>query len=166
MKSESYPLHQIVLIKKRRLDEAERFLKQKRDELLAEEHKLKKVEEERDLTQKHFEDKQDQLKELQNVSTSAEKIEDLKIYLQTVTIELKEKQEKVKIQKTAVSTAESAVNHARVNMLKKQQEVEKLKLHKKSWKKEVQLEQLRKEGIETDDLGTSSFSQKKQSRYK
>ncbi len=166
MSDQKYPLHQIVLIKKRRLEEAERFLKLKKEDLIKEEEKLKKVEEERDLTLKHFEEKEDQLKSIQSELANADDIEVLKRYIKTVQVELLEKQEKVKNQKTAVTKAEEAVNQARINMIKKQQEVEKLKLHEKSWKKEVRIEELRKEGIETDDLGTSSFSQKKQSRYK
>lgn len=159
-----YPLHQLVLIKKRRLEEAEKVLKLKRQELIKEEEKLKKVEEERDKTLKHFEEKTDQLKQLQASLTSAEKIENQKRYIQTVQIELDEKQAKVKEQKLEVKKAEDAVETARLLMLKKQQEVEKLRLHEKSWKKEIRIEELRKEGIETDDIGTASFVKKQQSR--
>lgn len=164
MSNPKYPLQQIVLIKKKRLEEAERFLKLKKEELIKEEEKLKKVEEERDLTLKHFEEKHDQLKSVQSELASADEIDTIKLYIKTVQVELTEKQEKVKNQKAEVQKAEEAVKMARANMLKKQQEVEKLRLHEKSWKQEVRLEELRKEGIETDDLGTSSFTQKKHSR--
>lgn len=164
MNNPKYPLHQIVMIKKRRLEEAERFLKQKKEELIKEEEKLVKVKEERDLTLKHFEEKHDQLKSVQSQPALADEIESIKLYIKTVQVELEEKQEKVKNQQAEVAKAEEAVKAARANMLKKQQEVEKLRLHEKSWKQEIRLEELRKEGIETDDLGTTSFSQKKHSR--
>ena len=52
-----YPLNQLVRIKKRRLEEAERTLKQKRKELEKEIEKQKQAEKVRDESKNHKEDK-------------------------------------------------------------------------------------------------------------
>lgn len=160
MKQE-YPLEQLVRIKKRRLEEAERVLKEKKEQLEKEKEKQKELEEERNKTFRHREDKMKQLRETLDKGTTTDKIEVMREYLKVVDEELKQKEKKVQDQLKVVKEAEEAVEAARKDMLQKQQDVEKLKMHRKEWDKEMKQEIERQEGIETDELGTAMHTSKK-----
>ena len=71
---EKYPLEQLVRIKQRRLEEAERILKEKKEQLEIEKHKQKELEKERDQTLQHRKDKLDQLREVLDKGTTSDKI--------------------------------------------------------------------------------------------
>ena len=49
-------------------------------------------------------------------------------------------------------------------MLKKQQDIEKLKLHRKEWDKEMKTIEVYEEGLENDELGTAMHTSKKHKR--
>ncbi len=156
-----YPLEQLQLIKKRRLEEAERLLKQKKEELAQEQKKLKTLEEERNITKKHRLEKLEQLREDMDAGAGAVKIEIAKKYLETVDVELEKKERAVKEQVKRVEHAEKAVEDARKDMLQKQQDVEKLKEHKIEWKKEARAEEQQKENVLSDELGTATYNLRK-----
>lgn len=159
--AEKYPLEQLAEIKKRRLEEAEKLLKKRREELEAAQAELKKREEERDLTRTHKQEKLKQLREMMDEGEKTTKIQSQKVYLKTVDVELKQKQDVVEQQKKKVEAAEKAVEAARQDMIKKNQEVEKLRLHKTEWEKGVRLEEIRIEGIESDELGSAMYNKRK-----
>ena len=60
-----------------------------------------------------------------------------------------------------VKKAQDAVEQARKDRFKKNQDVEKLHLHKHEWKQETLLEENKKEASEVDELGSNMHSLKK-----
>jgi hypothetical protein len=162
-----YPLEQIAQIKVKRLEEAEKLLKEKKRLLDVEEEKLKKAIEKRDLVKKHRQDKlQKFLDEMQEGTTSDKIITHERYLKKIVDEELKAEEKKVVDQKKVVTKAEEEVEKARKDRLKKNQDVEKLKLHKTEWEKEALLEEIKKEASETDEMGSNTHSLKKIARDK
>ena len=166
MKKPVYPLAQVALIKEKRLEEAEKTLKEKKEIYDLEVEKLqnykKKLEEVQKLKeekiQKHFE-------EMSKGITSKE-IEVHERYIKDVVNEqLNQEQSKVNNQKKTVKAAEEEVEKARKDRLKKHQEVEKMSLHKKEWKKEVGIQEARDEAIEADELGSNIHNRKRHIKH-
>ena len=85
-------------------------------------------------------------------------------YIKVVDEELKQKEKKVQDQIKVVEEADQAVESARKDMIKKQHDVEKLKMHRQEWEKEMRVIEVYEEGIETDELGTSMHTTKKHKR--
>lgn len=161
MKKETYPLEQIAQIKKRRLDEAERILKQKREALTKEEETLKekkkafeaskKLKEE--IIEKHF-------KKIEEGTTS-DVLERHDTYIkEVITPKISEEKKGVEDQKKVVQEAKKALEEARIIRLKKNQELEKIILHKKDWEKGVRKELSLEEASVSDELGTAMHSRK------
>lgn len=157
----SYPLEQLYTIKKKRLEEAEKVLRDKKIALQKEIDDLKKAEDARNATKKHREEKLHQLRMKMDEGEKTDKLGMMKTYLKGVDQELEKKEKKVKEHVAKVEAAEKAVEDARKVMIQKQHDVEKLKEHKKEWQKEHKIEEERKEGIVTDELGTSMHIRKK-----
>lgn len=158
MKLPKYPLEQLVLIKTKRLEEAQKKLKEKKAALEKEQAKLKKLEEE---CQKVFDHKQEKIKQLDdemNAGTTSHKIDVANKYLKVVEEDLKQKKRKVTEQDKIVKTAFSAVEIARMEMLKKQQDLEKLEIHRAEWKKGVLKELEIKQEQEGEEMGSAKFS--------
>jgi len=166
MRKAKYPLEQIVTIKKKRLEEAERMLKEKKQKLEEEEERYKSFEKKRNEVKKHKNEKlRKHLEELQEGTTSRD-IEIHQRYIQKVVEEeLKAAEKKVYDQKKVVKQAEEEVEIARKDRLKKNQDVEKLKLHRKEWEKEVKLEEIRDEALETEELGINIHSRKRHTKF-
>lgn len=156
-----YPLEQLATIKKKKLEEAERVLKEKRLALAKEEEKLVKVQEERDKVKKHRFDKLTQLREALDAGSPAEKIQQMKAYLKVVDEQLKQKEAKVREQQKNVDAAQKAVDAALADLFKKQKDVEKLDIHREEWQKEEKREEVRKEAIETDEMGAGMHTRRK-----
>jgi len=160
-----YPLEQLVFIKKKKLQEAEKMLREKKEELEAEEEKLVKVEAERDKVKVHKMEKLTQLREALDEGKPAAKIEEMRIYLKIVDEKLKSHENKVILQQKEVEKAEEAVEEARKEMLKRQRDVEKLKEHKGDWTKEMVRELEREEAKEGDEMGTTRYIRNKKKRH-
>ena len=153
-----YPLQQVIGIKKKRVDEQERVVKEKKRLLAEEEEKLKKAEEERDKVKQHRDDKLAQLREaLDNAGLNPEKILQMRAYLKIVKANLETEEEKVKKQEEQVKTAEKNVEEAKAVLKQKELEVDKLKTHRKEWLKEAMKEVERKEAAEQDELGSLAY---------
>jgi len=162
-----YPLEQIAQIKQKRLEEAEKLLKEKKRLLDVEVEKLKKAEEKRDTVKKHRADKIRKFMEEMDEGTTSTKIATHERYIKKVVDEeLKVEEKKVSEQVKVVKKAEEDVNNARKDHLKKNQEVEKLQLHKAEWKKEILLEEGKIEAGEADEMGSNTHALKKRSRHK
>jgi len=159
-----YPLAQVASIKKRRLDEAEKVLKEKKQLLVKEEEKLALAEQKRDEVKEHKTAKLSQLREKLDEGTTSDKIQQMRQYLKIVEEKLKVEETKVKEQKKQVELAEKQVDLARQDLFKKQKDVEKLSLHHKEWEKEVAHETTRQAAVETDELGSSMHVLKKKSK--
>jgi flagellar biosynthesis chaperone FliJ len=156
-----YPLEQLVTIKQKKLEEAEKALKEKKELLQKEEDKLKEVEKERDQVKDHRQAKLTQLREKLDEGTTTDKIQQMKYYLKVVDEKLKTKEHKVKEQKKQVENAEKQVELARQDYIKKQQDVEKLRIHREEWEKEMKEIFIQKEGMESDEMGSIIHARKK-----
>lgn len=159
-----YPLEQLAMIKQKKLEESEKILKQRKEALLKEEQKLADLEQERDTVKDHRYAKLQQLREKLDAGTSTDKIQQMKTYLKIVDEQLKAKELKVQEQIKQVEAAKKNVEAARQDYLKRNQDVEKLRIHREEWKKEQQLALERLEGLEGDELGTSMHIRKKSKR--
>ncbi len=164
--AKEYPLEQLVIIKQKKLEEAEKILREKKQLLEQEEKKLKSLEQERDKVKEHKDAKLTQLREALDAGTRTDKIQQMKQYLKVVVDELKKKESKVKDQKKQVDTAEKEVDQARTNMIKRQQDVEKLVEHHKDWQKEKYAEEEHKESLEADEMGSAKHTIKKHEEQK
>lgn len=159
---EKYPLEQLATIKQKKLEEAERVLQEKKRLLELEEAKLAERQKERDKVKEHKDAKLQQLRDELDAGTTSDKVQQMKYYLKVVDEQLKQKETKLKEQQKVVDAAQSAVETARQDLLKKQQDVEKLKMHRKEWEQEMRREEVRKEQIETDETGASLHTIRKQ----
>lgn len=148
-----YPLQQVLQVKQRRVEEAEKILKEKITILDQEKEKLRQREEERDKVLKHQKDKLTQLRLELDRGTTVPKIQQMKAYLKVVQEKLLAEEKKVTEQKKHVQTAETNVENARKELQLKRQEVDKLEMHKTDWLKEVRKEMELAEGREMDEVG-------------
>ena len=152
-----YPLEQLVKIKHKRFEQAQKTLEEKKEELRQQEEILKKKEAERDEVLKHKQDKLQQLRDELDTGTTSDKIQQMKIYLEVVDERLEKKQKKVDAQKKKVEEAEKAVEIARLDLIQKQKDVEKLKIHKKQWQNEVRFWEKKEEGKILDEVGSQRY---------
>lgn len=165
-KEEKYPLEQIVAIKKRRLEEAEKVLAEKKALLEKELAKLKTLKEQRDEVKQHKEAKLQQLREKLDAGTTTDKIQQMKHYFKLVEEKLKQEELKVKEQEKQVDIAEKQVEAARQDLFKKQKDIEKLKIHHKEWSAELQDWIEQRDSVETDEMGNAMHSMKKRTYKK
>jgi len=161
MTHEKYPLSQLSLIKKKRLEEAEKVLREKKEILTKAEEKLIEIEKKRDEVKTHYQEKLTQLREKLDEGAPPAKITQMKQYLKTVAEDLAREEKKVSAQKEVVKKAEHEVELARQDLFKKQKDVEKLSLHHGEWKKEMRALENRVEERETDEMGNVVHSLKK-----
>lgn len=159
-----YPLKQVLEIKHRRVDEAEKVLKEKRELLAKEEEKLKQREAERNKVLDHKNEKLKQLREEMSHATTSPKIQQMKVYLKVVDEKLAIEEKKVKDQKEQVKIAQKNVDDAKADLDRKKLEVDKLQAHRKDWEKEMRKEMEIIEGREQDDLGGTMFLSKMQAK--
>lgn len=152
-----YPLEQVLDLKKKRVEDAERVVLQRVKELEAEEEKLHQVEKERDKVKLHLNEKLLQLRTTLDQGTTSSEILQMKVYIKVVEEELEQANEKVNNQKKQVEAAEKRLEEAKEDVRQKRKEVDKLNLHKKEWQKEVDKEIAVAEQKEQDELGTISF---------
>ncbi len=159
--AEEYPLEQLVAIKQKRLEEAEKALAEKKAILAQEEEKLAALEKKRDEVKEHYQDKLTQFREKLDAGTSTDKIQQMKQYLKLVAEDLRVEEQKVEAQKKVVAAAQHQVDLARQELFKKQKDLEKLKIHHKEWEHEVHKIEERKEGVNTDEIGSVMHTLKK-----
>jgi flagellar export protein FliJ len=152
--SRNYPLEQVAIIKQKKCDEAEKALREKKKALEREQEKLAAVEKERDEVKDHRFAKLTQLREKMDEGAPSDKIQQMRDYLKVVDEKLKAKEIKVKEQQKLVETAKQQVEIARNDFIKKQQDVEKMQMHRKEWEKEMQALAQHKETVETDEIGS------------
>jgi len=164
--SQGYPLEQIAIIKQKKLDEAEKVLREKKKALEKEEEKLLVVQKERDEVRDHRIAKLTQLREKMDEGAPSDKIQQMRYYLKVVDEKLKTRELKVKEQQKAVDNAKQQVEIARNDLIKKQQNVEKMQTHRKEWEKEMKAIAEHKEGVETDEMGSSMHQRLQQQAKK
>lgn len=156
-----YPLKQLAEIKQKNLETAEINLRDKKRVLEQEQTSLTKKEKERDLVKEHRIDKLQQLRDHMDEGAVPHKVEQMKQYLKLVDEKLAVKQQAVIEQKKKVKLAEEEVDKARKELIECQQDVEKMRLHRKEWDREMHLIEEQKEGVEMDEIGSAGHERKK-----
>lgn len=152
-----YPLAQIIEIKQRRVEEAEKIAREKQTILDKEKEKLAEREVERDKVKRHQHAKLTQLRETLDQETTSPKVQQMKVYLKIVDEKLKVEEKKVKDQEEQVKVAQKNLEAAKEEVRLKRQEVDKLLNHKIDWEKEMRKEQEIIEGREQDELGSAIY---------
>lgn len=152
-----YPLAQIIEVKRKRVEDAEKVVLEKKKALAAEEEKLKEREKARDEVKNHRKDKLKQLRDEMDGGTTSEKILQMKAYLKVVDEKLKIEEKKVLDQIAQVKTAEQNVENAIAELKRKRQEVDKLLTHRKDWTAEMQKEEDVIEEREQDEIGSVTY---------
>ena len=152
-----YPLAEVLEVKKRRVEEAEKVVKEKERLLEIEQKKLKECEEARDKVKHHYDDKLAQLRHELDEGTTSVRIDRCKLYLKIVLEKLQVEEKKVKQQKAQVEVAEKNLKLAQEELKKKRKEEDKIETHKKEWTKviikELEFEETKKE----DEIGSEMF---------
>lgn len=157
MAKQVYPLAEVLQVKKRRVENAEQVVKEKKILLEKEQEKLRQREAEREKVKNHYNAKLFQMREEMDMGTTSPKIQQMKVYLKIVKENLVVEDKKVKDQEAQVETAKKNLELAKEDLNRKRQEVEKFETHKVDWKKEMQKEMEILEGREMDELGTVIF---------
>ncbi len=165
MAQQAYPLKQVMEVKQRRVEEAEKVVKEKREALEKEKQKLAEREADRDKAMKHHNDKLFQLRQMLDEGTTTDKIMQSKAYLKVAKERVKAEEKKVKDQQTQVDLAVKNLQAAEDNLRMRRQEVDKLETHRKDWIKEVRKEEEVIEGREQDEIGTIIFSSRQRRGY-
>lgn len=148
-----YPLQDVLLVKYRRVEQAEKVVKEKMELLRLEEEKLKKREEERNKVRNHRIEKLQQLRDTLDHGTTSPKIQQMKAYLKVVDEKLIVEEKKVADQKEQVKIAEKNLEAARLELKRKRLEVDKLEQHREEWVLDMRKELDIIEGREMDELG-------------
>ncbi len=153
-----YPLQQILEIKQRRVEEAEKIVRDKLQELAKEEEKLVEKKAERDKVLEHQRNKLKQLREELDGGTTSPKVQQMKVYLKVVQERLEAEEKKVQEQEARVQAAKEAVEAARRQLAIRRQEVDKLEMHKGEWTKDARKEEAVMEEREQDELGNIIYT--------
>ncbi|MBA3957800.1 MAG: type III secretion T3S chaperone [Parachlamydiaceae bacterium] len=157
MAKQEYPLKQILEIKKKRVEVAEKVVTEKRQALEVEQDKLKKAEEARDKVKQHQMAKLTQLRNELDHGTTSPKVQQMKAYLKVVDEKLKLEEKKVKDQQARVEVAEKDLEEAKQQLFLRRQEVDKVETHQIDWKKERRKEQDILDEREMDELGNLTY---------
>lgn len=154
MNNNIYPLKQVIEVKQKRVEDAEKVVKEKLLLLEKEQQKLAEREAERDVAKKHKNDKLQQLRDAMDTGSTSPKLQQMKVYLKIVEEKLIVEEKKVADQKEQVVAAEKNLAQAKQDLAAKRQEVDKLLMHKKDWEKEMKKALEIIEGREQDELGS------------
>lgn len=152
-----YPLAQVIDVKKKRVEDAEKVVNDKKIALEQEIEKLKARQKERDQVNDHRKAKLQQIRDELDHGTTCPKIIQMKVYLKIVDERLKVEEKKVSDQKEQVKIAEQNLENAKIELKRKRQEVDKLLIHKKDWEIEARKEEEIMEGREQDELGSVMY---------
>ncbi|MFT5318160.1 MAG: hypothetical protein ACI8RA_001422 [Chlamydiales bacterium] len=157
----NYPLAQVLDIKKRRVDEAKKVVREKIKLLEREREKLLEAEKQRDKAKDHQQAKLQQLRDYVDTDgLNPEKVLQMKVYLKIVKEKLAAEEQKVLKQKDNVQTAEKNLDEAKEQKRQREYEVDKIKMHREEWEKEARKEIELQEIKEMDELGNLMFLKK------
>lgn len=156
----SYPLKQIMEVKQKRVEDAEKVVKEKLAALEKEKEKLAQREAERDKVKQHQQHKLQQLRDLLDHTTTSPKIQQMKDYLKVVEEKLKIEEKKVKDQQEQVNIATKNLEAAREDLRLKRNEVEKIQTHKKDWELVMRKEFEIAEARDQDEIGNIMYLSK------
>lgn len=149
-----YPLAQVLEVKIKREETAQKVVDEKKHLLEKEQEALEKAKKARDLVKEHYQEKLRQLRETLDQETDTPTIERMKYYLKIVQTNLAQEEAKVTEQKKRTDAAERALEEAKNIWREKRKEVDKLQEHRLQWQKE----NARQESInlekQMDEIGT------------
>jgi flagellar biosynthesis chaperone FliJ len=154
----TYPLKQVLEVKKKRVDDAEKVVVVKRTALEKEKEKLLQREADRDKAIAHHNSKLTQLRAELDKGTTSDKILQMKSYLKIAKEKVKVEEKKVKDQQDQVEKATKDLHAAEAELRMRRQEVDKIETHRKDWLKEMRKEEEVVEAREQDEIGTIIFS--------
>jgi flagellar biosynthesis chaperone FliJ len=160
----TYPLEQLMEIKKKRFDQAVKILEEKKAILEKAYEKLYDLTQERDEALTHKKAKLAQLRQELDKGTTSDKIQQMKGYLKIVDERLAEKQKKVVDQQKQVDLAQKQVDVATDELFQRKKDLEKLEIHKREWEKEVRYWTEQKEAVEQDEQGSATHVVRKRDR--
>lgn len=152
-----YPLKQVIEVKKKRVEDAEKVVQEKKLLLQKEQEKLAQREADRDKVKNHRTDKLQQLRDTLDHAMTSPKVQQMKVYLKIVDEKLKVEEKKVKDQQEQVNIATKNLDQAKEDLRKKRQDVDKLQTHQIDWEKEMRKELQIQEGREQDELGNTIY---------
>src|SRR5262245_29066704 len=130
MAQQAYPLKQVMEVKQRRVEEAEKVVKEKKEALEKEKQKLLEREADRDKAMGHHNDKLAQLRKCLDEGTTTDKIMQMKAYLKVAKERVKVEEKKVKDQQAQVDQAAKNLQAAQDDLRMRRQEVDKLDTHR------------------------------------
>lgn len=159
-----YPLAEVLQVKRKRVEVAEKILQEKQELLAKEEKILQERKAARDKVKQHQNDKLQQLRNELDHESHTDKIQQMKAYLKIVKEKLEQEEKKVAEQQKQVDIAQKNVDAARLELQKKRLEVDKLETHQKDWLKEWQKEEEILLGREQDELGSVIYNIKSRSQ--
>lgn len=154
----AYPLAEVISVKKRRVEQAEKVLREKQELLRKEEQILAERKAERDKVVAHQAAKLAQLRHELDTGTTGPKVLQMKAYLKVVQEKVAQENKKVKDQEEMVAVAQKNVDLAKEDLAKKRLEVDKLESHRKDWEKEMRKELEVIMGREQDEIGSVVFN--------
>lgn len=153
-----YPLKQILEIKKKRVQDQEKVVREKQQLLEKEKQILAQKEAERDKAKNHYQAKLLQMREEMDHGTTSPKIQQMKAYLKVAKERVAAEEKKVKDQQQQVDAAEKNLEVAKNELKRKRLEVDKLTSHREDWTKETRKEMEIIEGREQDELGSLIYT--------
>jgi len=160
----TYPLEQLMLIKKNRFDQALKTLEEKKALLEKAYEKLYDVTQERDKALQHKRDKLQQLRDALDAGSPMDKVQQMKAYMKVVDEKLVEKEKRVVEQQKQVDLAQKQVDLATDEMFQRKKDLEKLEMHKAEWEKEVKYWSEQKEAAVHDEQGSATYMLQKQEK--
>jgi hypothetical protein len=162
VKKPKYPLEEIDQIKKKRFEEAEKGLQEKKEYLAKEQKKLEQYMKDLELIKQHKIEKIRQMMDEMQKGTTSDQIMLKERYLKVVVEEkLKREHAKVFEQQKEVKKAQDEVEKARVLLEQRRQDVDKLRMHREDWEQEVRKELEAFDVKETDEIGTTIHTARK-----
>ena len=152
-----YPLEQVLVIKKRRVDAAEKIVKEKQAILEQEEEKLKKYQDAYQEVADHHKEKLEQLRAALDAGAPSHKIEQIRTYIKEVKNKMYEEKRKVERQEKQVEKAQKAVDDAKIVLKERRVESDKIHTHKDEWSAQELKELSRQEAKQLDEVGSLVF---------
>lgn len=160
-----YPLKQVLEVKQKRVEDAEKVVIEKQKILKQEQDKLAEFEAARDKAKAHHQDKLKQFRDELDRGSTSPKLQQMKAYLKVVEEKVKVEEKKVKDQKTKVDAAQKDLDEAKKQLQLKRLEVDKLETHKKDWMKERKKELDILQEKEMDEIGNITYESKQRKQY-
>lgn len=154
---EAYPLEEILKIKIKRMEDAEKVVQEKRRILEAEKEKLAERERERDRALAHHDSKLNQMRQAMDEGTTSDEIQMMKAYLNVCKENVQIEEKKVQEQQSQVELAAKNLEVAREEWLERRKDVDKYEEHKEEWTKIMRREEQLAEEAEQEEIGNTMF---------